>query len=345
MIVAKPHPSLTEVSWTDELACILADCVAAISRLDARISASSLNDAWYARSRFSGLAGALRAQRIELEENDVFFAHFGLKSSRQVDMQDLDAVTESAPWLESFSRQPATGKRRNDRHWNENLPFIFDPPQKWDSAPQLIRALEVSAAWSRCQPTIECWLALPELLRRMNVTTNPLPCLAGGDPALRFAPRDADSTLRRSLKRLTKAAADGEGILNDLEGIANSLAKALKAELRPNSMRMLAVMLLEKVTVTPREIAAQLNISLSGAGKLLSKAQNRGFAYPQNGVCSWKAYLSADMAMRYGLIHRQRGRPSKGAPENADVSDLIARFDAAQHEIDAALLRPSRFFE
>lgn len=335
--------SLTEIAWCADLASLLADCSAAIARLDARISGSFLREAWTARASFAGFAAALRAQHFELEEIDVFCGHFGLKADRKVSTLDADIVSQLPAWMEALSCQAQAIACRNDRHWNENLPFIFDPPSSWDSAPKLLRALEVLAIWSTTQATIECWLAVPDLLHGMNITTIPLPCLAGGDPALRSSPRDRDSNLRRSLKRLTRAAKDGEAILLGLETLANGMITAIGTEMRPKSMKLLATMLLDRPAVTPKEVSIHVDISLSGAGKLLSKAHRYGLVHPQNGLNSWKAYLSADMAMRYGIIRKQPGRPPKGDYKTLDVSDLIARFDAEQHAIEAVILRPLDF--
>lgn len=331
--------SLTDVAWTPELASLLADCSAAIARLDARISASSLREAWTVRASISGFAAALRAQHIELEEIDVFCAHFGLKTERKVNSLDLGSIDRLPGWIEASGCKSEAIGCPNDRHWNENLPFIFDPPTNWDPAPQLVRALEVIATWSRNKRTMDCWLALPELLQRMNITTNPLPCLAGGDPALRHMPVDRDANLRRSLKRLKRAAKDGESMLADLEALTKTMVQAISAEARPKSLKALANMLLQQPAIIPKGVSEQLGITLSGAGKLLTRADQFGFVVPLRGVASWKAYVSRDMAVRLGVIKPIRGRPPIDPLPQLHVDVILSQFDSEMTEIDQKLSR------
>jgi len=50
----------------------IASCTAAIARLDARISVSSVASAWRRRAAWSGYAKALQLQSAEIDEIDVF---------------------------------------------------------------------------------------------------------------------------------------------------------------------------------------------------------------------------------------------------------------------------------
>ena len=62
----------SSIAWTAELAGLLGEAMAAIGRLDARISASSIAQPWRNRMVWKGYSTALQLQRYEIDEIDVF---------------------------------------------------------------------------------------------------------------------------------------------------------------------------------------------------------------------------------------------------------------------------------
>jgi hypothetical protein len=324
--------SLLNVEWNAELAGLLADCIAAISRLDARVSASFFKQSWLKRASYRGFAAALRAQHIELEEIDVFNADFGIVSDRDIDRRNLDIVSSLPKWQTELDARPIT-------HWNENLPFSFDPPPNWETAPQLLRALEVNAFWSRHDHSIDCWLRMPQLLHSMNITSSPLPCLAGGDPAFRSMPRNAEGNLRRSLKRLTRAAQDGSHLLDGLERLVSDMTRSLSSELRRNSLKTLCIMILDKPVITPVSFARSTGLSTSGSGKLMKRAVALGIISPIKSASSWKMYIARDMATRLNIIKAPVGRPAMTATPARSVDDILEQFNKEWNDVSDILNR------
>lgn len=324
--------SLLNVEWKAELASHLADCIGAISRLDARVSASCLKKSWLKRSSYRGFAAALRAQHIELEEIDVFNADFGIASDRYIDRRDLDIVGSLPKWQTELDA-------RSHSHWNENLPFSFDPPPNWDTAPQLLRALEVNAFWSRHDHSIDCWLGMPRLLHSMNITSSPLPCLAGGDPAFRFMPHNAEANLRRSLKRLTRAAQDGSQLLDGLERLVSDMTRSLSSELRRNSLKTLCIMILDRPVITPVSFARSTGLSTSGSGKLMKRAVELRIISPIKSASSWKMYIARDIATRLNIIKARAGRPAMTATPARSMDDILEQFDKEWNDVSDILNR------
>src|SRR3546814_13224784 len=73
----------------------------------------------------------------------------------------------------------------------------------------LLRALEITARRARADRTITPWLAVPALLRSMQITQAVLPCLTIGAKALRLSPRDTQAIVLRTLRSHTDPAEEG----------------------------------------------------------------------------------------------------------------------------------------
>src|SRR3546814_2561579 len=92
--------------------------------------------------------------------------------------------------------------------------------------PALLRALEITARRARADRTITPWLAVPALLRSMQITQAVLPCLTIGDKALRLSPRDTQAIVLRNLRSLTDRAEEG---LVRLQALAEDRLRAAAA--------------------------------------------------------------------------------------------------------------------
>jgi hypothetical protein len=331
-MIAPPQP-LCAVAWTPDLAGALAAASAAIARLDARICASSLRPAWSLRASWAGYAAALRLQQLPLEEIDIIAAHCGLRlPGRETAPSSDDPHAAYAPWLAELAE--AEG-----RHWREHLPFPFDPPQGWTQAPALIRALDLLDHWARAERTILPWLAFPTIMRRMEITSRPLPCLVAGDPGQRFAQGTRPALLKRLLKQLARQAEDGLARLERLEDTVRRGTCAIAGQHRPGKLADLGRVALSRPCLAARSIAPQLALTISGAGKLLERARRLGLLVETSGRGTWRSYVTPDIALSAGLVTPDRGRPRQPPPPSPALTGVVAAFDAEIAAIDARLAR------
>lgn len=234
----------------------------------------------------------------------------------------------------------AAARRPDRRHWREALPFTFDPPEDWDERPALLRALEVAARLSRADRALSAWLELPFLIRRMRLTREMLPGLVVGDKAWRLAPRDHKAITPRFLKHVAEAAEDGMTQLDALEADRRRAAAALDRERRPGALLPLAARLQHMPVTSPLAAASMFGLSISGAGKLLTRAATLGLVTEISDRRSWRIYLTPDLAVRFGYLQPRRGRPPS-PPDRDDVTldSLLARFDAEVAAFDATVQR------
>ncbi|SMD09470.1 hypothetical protein SAMN06272759_1423 [Novosphingobium sp. B1] len=329
---APPLP-LTALSWTPDLAVALADASAAIARLDARICASSLAPAWTLRASWTGYAAALRLQAFEIDEIDIISHACGLTLPGRALLETAsDPFAALAPWQ-------ARLVEKKGRHWREDLPFTFELPEAWDKAPALARALALVDAWARHDRTMAPWLGLPTVLRRMGITVAPLPCLVVGDAGQRLASDLRPALLKRLLKQFTRSADHGLVVVDRLERYVQRGAAALSLERRPGKLADLVRLSLAHPLLAGRNVAAQLGLTISGAGKLLERASSLGMLVEVSGRTTWRAYVSADLAVTLGLVAPVRGRPRLAATDAKPVREILASFDDEMHAISAKLTK------
>lgn len=300
------HPPLPlcGLAWTPDLVSALADAINAIGRLDAQVSNTALAPAWHLRASWNGYAKALSLQHLEIEEIDIIAHACDLQLPGRVHLETAEAPFATlAPWQGQLA-EPAT------RHWRENLPFTFDPP----AAPALVRALTLLDNWARADATKTPWLAFPVQLKRMSITTRALPCLVVGDPGQRFMQADRPALLKRLLKQLRRIAEDGLARLDRLETFGRAGARALAREHRPGALAALGRLTLSRPCLAARSLAPLLGLTISGAGKLLTRAARLGLLIEISGRSSWRCYAVPDIAVSLGLAKPSRGRPRLPPP-------------------------------
>lgn len=329
--MSKPLPDLSDPSWDTALVQLLVGANAAIARLDERISASFIASPWTQRASWSGYARALAAQGMEIEEIDIFARECGVP---------LPFRTPIATVSDPLAALPAWQARFADngrRHWAEDLGLTFDPPGGWSDRPALLRALELQARRTRSVgPSV--WLDLPLLLQRLGITRALLPNLVAGDKALRLAPHDR-GILPRFLRGLQAAAADGLAQLDALERDRRRAASVLADCLRPGKLAALAALLPLRPVLSPTRIAADLALTISGAGKLLQRARSQGLVVEVRHRHNWRLYLPPDLAVRFGFIAAPRGRPASPPPASQDLEAILTRFDAEMLKFEQLLDR------
>lgn len=328
--MAHPLP-FTSVTWTPALADALAQASAALARLDARVCASSLRPGWILRASWTGFAQALNLQLSQIEEIDIIAERCGLRlPGRALPRTEDEPFARYDGWL-ALLAEP------DGRHWSDALPFTFDPPAGWQSAPALIRALHLLDESARADRTITPWLAFPLALRRLGLTRHALPCMTLGDTAQRFASDPRPVLLRRLLKTLARRAEDGLERLDRLEATTRRAAATLAAQHRPGKLADLGRVALTRPCLAARSLAPLLGLTISGAGKLLERACELGLMVEVSGRESWRTYVAPDVATALGLRPADRGRPPSLTIAAPEVDAILSSFEAEMAEIDARL--------
>lgn len=331
--VNRPPPPLTALPWTPDLAAALAEASLAIGRLDARVSASSCAPAWRLRARWMGYARALQLQRFEIEEIDLIAHQCGLQLAGRARLETAgDPFAAFEPWRIRLAE-------KEGHHWREDLPFTFDPPEGWAEAPALARALTLLDTWARADTTIAPWLAFPVVLYRMGMTMSPLPCLVAGDAGQRFALDARPALLKRLLKQLRRSAEDGLARLTRLEDTVQRSAAAISEERRPGKLADLGRIALTRPCLAARSLAPLLDLTISGAGKLLERARALGMLAEVSGRGTWRTYVTPDIAVSLGLAPPPRGRPRLPPAPSPALDSVLATFDAEMAAFDARVAR------
>ena len=311
------HKPLTDVEWTPDLVAALADASAAIGALDARVSNSLLTVAWQNRVKLTGYAASLRLQHEPIEEVDVFSYFCGLRlPGRAIPETNSDPYAEFAEWEAML----ADGK---GRHWREALPFTFELPKGWESAPQLVKALAVLDKWVKADHTKLAWLQGPLLLHQFGLTNAVLPNLVFGDAAMRNVGTDSDNLLRGLLRQASNAAEIGLARFGAMENALVRFVSVSAQERRPGKLEDLGMLLLIEPLLTPRSVADRLGLSVAGAGKLLRRAAAHDVVIEISGRDTWRAYATRDIALALGLADAKRGRPQNPPPPRKELQKLV----------------------
>ena len=311
----------TDVIWTPDLVAALADAGAALGALDARVSNSLLTVVWQNRVKLTGYAAALRLQREPIEEVDVFSHFCGLRlPGRALPQTNSDPYAEFADWEAML----ADGK---DRHWRELLPFTFELPSGWQSAPKLMKALVVLDRWVNADQSKLAWLQGPILLHQFGLTSAIMPNMVFGDAAMRNRDTHCEALLLKLLRQLHDAAEIGLARFGAMEEALVRFASVLPDERRPGRLEDLGMLLLVEPLLTPREVADRLKITVAGAGKLLRRAAAHDVVTEISGRGTWRAYATHDIAIALSLASPKRGRPRNPPPPRGDLRKLVASSD------------------
>lgn len=297
-------------------------CALAIGRLDARVSASSVTEAWALRAAWTGYARALQLHGAEIDEIDVFSWGTGVSIPKRPARSTLvDSYAALPIWRERMTQR--------GRHWAEDLPFTPRRDERSSSPSVLGRALDLLAQWLQAEPALETWLALPILLHRMGITQRPLPCLVAGDARLRFGTRDSGALMRRLLGELCNRAEAGLLSLDAMERARARALGILRDQRRPGALREFLALLQVAPLQTPEAVSRNLGLTLSGAGKLLQRAAQLGLVKEVSNRRSWRLYMTPDLAIALGFEAPPRGRPPRppAAPATQTASFLSA-FDS-----------------
>ena len=326
-------PDLSEPIWTSKLVARLERTAAAIGRLDARVSASPAAAPWHRRASWTGYTTALRAQGAEIDEIDIFGRECAVnlpgRPAMPTHLDDPDA-------LPTWQRQLA---HREGGYWRDERAIATDVPEDWSQRPAILRALEITARRARADSTITPWLAVPALLRSMTITQAVLPCLTIGDTALRLAPRDTEAIVLRNLRSLTDRADEALVRLQALEDDRLRAAAAIHGAHRPGKLLELLSLVQFAPVVSPRMVMRHLDVTISGAGKLLTRAAELDLLVEVSGRQAWRTYLTRDLAVAFGFAVRPVGRPPAPPRALPDFVPSLAAFDREMAELDTMLAK------
>lgn len=335
-------PSRYGPTYSPPMVRAIADCTAAISKLDARISVSSVASAWRRRAALSGYTKALQLQQAEIDEIDVFSWGCGLKlPGRALRATNLDVFEDFAPWEAALSEQDPLA-------WRDQLPTEIGEPKEAAEHPALIRALDRVRQHARIVGGLAPWLGLPFALRDMKVSAAVLPCLAGGAKAFRLKKTPQDADWLAVIRALGASAIAGLERLHALERLTRDAQRAIAAEYRPGALPALLALTHHRPLVSPQSVATVLGLSVAGAGKLLQRAATAGALVEITQRASWRLFLTPDLAAEFGYVRPKPGRPAKEPPPLPGDRDLSAVFDAfdafddEMAEIDSLLQRVDR---
>lgn len=322
------------VDW--QLAILAEDAVARIGELSGRISASSVRLPWQRRAAWSGYARAMQLQGIEIDEADIFSWACELTlPGRRRRVTVIDEFDAFAPW---WSDLQSTGRAS----WKDDLPFT---PTVRRELPRILQALEIQRQYALHSGAIAAWLSLPKLLYHLGLSQSPLPCLVAGSKSLRLLASVPEETVRAILKALASHADRGLETLDTMEAAHRASLRAIQGEYRPGKLPELLALSLSVALLSPARVAAALDLSIAGAGKLLERAATLGLVDEVSGRRSWKAYLTPDLAIGFGFRKSPVGRPRKEPPPLPQSRDLAAAFDSFDREmaeIEARLSRANR---
>jgi hypothetical protein len=329
--VTRALPDLSEPVWTSKLVTALERAAASIGRLDARFCVSPVASPWAIRASWTGYAAALRAQSAEIDEIDIFSRECAInlpgRPPISTHVEDPGALHE---WQ-------ARLRQRELHYWRDIATMPTAVGEDWNRRPALLRALEVAARHARADATIAPWLTFPALLHSMAITRATLPCLTIGDRAMRLAPRESEAIIVRNLRALADRAEEGLQRLQGLEDQRLHAAVGIRDAHRPGKLLELAAFIQFAPVASPRLVADKLDLTLSGAGKLLARAADLGLLTEVSGRRAWRTYMPPDLAIAFGLVSRPIGRPHAAPRQLADLEPALSAFDHEMAEIDTML--------
>lgn len=321
--MANPLQPLTSVMWSSKLVTALEGAATRIGLLNGRVSNSLVGQTWCRQAAWSGLARGIQLQGYEIDEVDVFSWGSGVPLPGRGVRATMDDPFGAFPkWWDALH---SVG-----HHWQEQLPFSPRYAEGHADSPLIVRMLEIVRQFATADRGAVPWLWLPVLLHRSGFTTTPLPCLTAGDKAFRLGTRDPSAVLARLLRTLDAAAAHGLTLLDRIEQDRTRAIAAASTQRRPSPLLRLSAYLLHSPVVSPERLAQNLDMTLSGAGKLLDRAAKLGLVREVSGRRSWRIYASPAVAIALGLVAAPRGRPSQPAkPQGLPraVDDIVATFD------------------
>jgi len=154
-------------------------------------------------------------------------------------------------------------------------------------------------------------LTLPTRLYQYGVTQTPLPCLT-------------------QPKNLQRQSQQGLRLLADLNKQRHRFASRLSHGKHDLRLWQVAALSLKWPALTPSSAARDLGISISGAGKLLQRAEDLGLLVETTGRHNYKLYIARDSVRELGFTHLalpRDGASSLPAPMDQNFELALKKLD------------------
>src|SRR3546814_2557144 len=84
-------------------------------------------------------------------------------------------------------------------------------------------------------------------------------------------------------------------------------------------------------------LARRVEVTISGAGKLVSRAAELDLLVEVSGRQAWRTYMTRDLAIAFGFGVRPVGRPPAPPQALPDFIPALAEFDREMAELDSML--------
>lgn len=321
-------------SYTPRVVTEVAHAAAVIATLNSRISRSLVQSAWQTRAAWAGYARALQLEGHEVEEIDLF--SWGCRVTipgRPLRATNRGEYEAFAPWQDMLGSSDPFA-------WRDALPKAVELPAEAADHPPLVRALEQIRRYAQVRGGLAPWLGLPFALRDQDLTASPLPCLVGGAKAFRLKKTLNEADWLALLRALAARAERGLERLEHLERLHRKARTAIAESYRPGALPSLLALTLHQPVLSPQAVARLLDLTVTGASKLLERAAGTGLLTEITTRRTWRIFMSVDLAVEFGFAKAPLGRPrvERFLPSpSRNLAAVFDQFDAEMAAIDELL--------
>jgi hypothetical protein len=311
-------------SYTPKVVAEVAHATAVIATLNSRISGSLVLSAWQTRAAWAGYARALQLEGHEVDEIDLF--SWGCRVT--IPATNRGEYEAFAPWQDMLGLS-------DPFVWRDALPKAVELPAEAADHPPLVRALEQIRRYARVRGGLDPWLGLPFALRDQDLTGSPLPYLVGGAKAFRLKKTLNEADWLAVLRALAARAERGLERLDHLERLHRKARTAIAESYRPGALPSLLALTLHQPVLSPQAVARLLDLTVTGASRLLERAARTGLLTEITTRRTWRIFMSVDLAVEFGFARVPLGRPRVERPLPSPSRNLAAVFDQFDAEMAA----------
>lgn len=325
--------------------------VQVVTRLDERVRAHPLRNAWYRAEREIGMAHAVRAIRLHADVERIFAARIGAKGLPRGDIALGDLDARARRWNRIAQRKGERDLRAlvarlvPSRGQGDLLGLAGQVAATLPQCAQAVWTVDVDArsgdrhlrSWSPASGHVDAAdlaLALPFALRRAGLCTVLLPGLVGRLRA--FAREDGDTLAGLTLwsDALADQAREGLARLAVLESHSLAAERALGAVRRPAALRRVLALSLQNWSLWAAQLARASRVDISSAWRTLEQAAELGLVVKvpmeRRTRGDGTLYAAPPWLRLAGLISVRRGRPAGSTLGNAtEVQEALAELASA----------------
>jgi hypothetical protein len=111
------------------------------------------------------------------------------------------------------------------------------------------------------------------------------------------------------LRALAARAERGLERLEHLERLHRKARTAIAESYRPGALPSLLALTLHQPVLSPQAVARLLDLTVTGASKLLERAAGTGLLTEITTRRTWRIFMSVDLAVEFGFAKAPLGRP------------------------------------